>query len=744
MPTTPEEDQLLRAAAALAAGDPQQVVRICERALKRLPGHPDALHLKGLALHLMGERGRAVAAIQQAIRRAPDRAAYHGNLGRVWAAEEEYVKAAACFAEALRLAPDSARDHEDLGVALCCLERLDEGARSFERALELDRRNAGAMLKLARAWAHLGRHAPALGLVERALAADPRLEARALAITGFVRLEQRRWGEAVEAYGRALAREPDQVEALLGRAKAWLRQGEPDRARADGERALAAAPESLEARLLMGQVERDFGDTARAATAFERAIALRPGDFRARWERANLLPPAYESTDHIAAEREAWEGRMRQLADDLRLDSPERINSAAGALKAANDFRLPYQGLDDRPLQQLYGGIVQRIAAARYPHLAHPPVRAPGTRPRVGFISEFLRRHSIWKTHSAWIAASGREFEKFVYYTGVEFDEGFTSVVRDAADHFVQETSVEPLIPRIAEDRLDVLVYLDHGMSVGLQIAAALWLAPVQVNGLGHPVTSGLPTMTHALSSALMEPAEGELHYTESLVRLPNTASCYSLARLEEDLASVPPPVRGEDRVEFLCAQNLKKHLPQHDGLFAHIAAELPAARFHFIARAGEGHDVFARRLAAAFAAEGLESERFCRFHPGLGTTDYIGLNLSCDAFLDTPSWSGNNTAHEAVACGLPIVTWPGSLMRARHGLAILTMLGMTETIAGSADDYVRLAVRLGRDKEWLGHLRQETLVRRRRLFDDPAPIRALEVFLASVTGNRGPLMRTG
>ncbi len=44
-------------------------------------------------------------------------------------------------------------------------------------------------------------------------------------------------------------------------------------------------------------------------------------------------------------------------------------------------------------------------------------------------------------------------------------------------------------------------------------------------------------------------------------------------------------------------------------------------------------------------------------------------LNRCCDLFLDSVGWSGCNSTLEALACGLPVVTWPGELMRGRAAL---------------------------------------------------------------------------
>jgi predicted O-linked N-acetylglucosamine transferase (SPINDLY family) len=71
--------------------------------------------------------------------------------------------------------------------------------------------------------------------------------------------------------------------------------------------------------------------------------------------------------------------------------------------------------------------------------------------------------------------------------------------------------------------------------------------------------------------------------------------------------------------------------------------------------------------------------------------------------------------------------------MRGRHCAAILRMLGVTDTIAASPDDYVAIAVRLARDPAWRATLRARMAENRARLFADPAPVRALETFIEKV-----------
>ena len=72
-----------------------------------------------------------------------------------------------------------------------------------------------------------------------------------------------------------------------------------------------------------------------------------------------------------------------------------------------------------------------------------------------------------------------------------------------------------------------------------------------------------------------------------------------------------------------------------------------------------------------------------------MSQSKFVAAVGQCDVFLDSIGWSGCNSALESLPHNLPIVTMPGALMRGRHSAAILQMMGVTETIAATVDDYV-------------------------------------------------------
>jgi predicted O-linked N-acetylglucosamine transferase (SPINDLY family) len=136
------------------------------------------------------------------------------------------------------------------------------------------------------------------------------------------------------------------------------------------------------------------------------------------------------------------------------------------------------------------------------------------------------------------------------------------------------------------------------------------------------------------------------------------------------------------------------------------------------------------RRLQAAFVAQGVAIRERAIVLPGLAHPDYLRVNRLCDAMLDTLHWSGGNTSLDALACGLPIVTLPGALMRGRQTAGMLDVIGVTELVAADRDDYLRIACRLAGDTGWRSEMHRRIAGAQGRLFDDPAPIERLQAFL--------------
>jgi CRISPR-associated protein Csy1 len=350
----------------------------------------------------------------------------------------------------------------------------------------------------------------------------------------------------------------------------------------------------------------------------------------------------------------------------------------------------------------------------------------------VGFLSHFFVDGTVGRYFAPWITHLDRSrFEVFVYH-GNERSDALTHCLAAAADAFrpIAGRPVRARAEQVRADALDVLVYPESGMHNVTYLMGALRLAPVQCCAWGHPDTTGHRNMDWFISCEPMETSASPGHYRERLALLPGIGTRYEAAHAPGD-ASRAQFGLPEGRTLYLVPQSLFKIHPDNDALVAQVLAGDPAgvavmfvSPLHAVTRA------FAARLERSFARVGLAAADRVVFLPRLSHDDYLRVNTLCDVMLDTLHWSGGNTSLDAIACGLPIVTCPGPVMRGRQSAAMLAILGVPELVAADAPHYVAIATRLGRDIE----LRRATSARMRAghesLFARDEPVRALEDLL--------------
>jgi predicted O-linked N-acetylglucosamine transferase (SPINDLY family) len=364
---------------------------------------------------------------------------------------------------------------------------------------------------------------------------------------------------------------------------------------------------------------------------------------------------------------------------------------------------------------------------------------------RVGYVSSRFRNLSASKYFLGWIREHNRErFEVHAYHVSAKSD-STTAEVRRAVRHFRQlRGSLKETCAAILADQLHVLVFLDVGIDPAMTQLAGLRLAPVQCAAWDHPVTTGLPTIDYFLSSELAEPKEAQDHYSETLIRLPGTGTCYHKPVIPRGLLTKARSDFGirHDAMVYLCCQYAYKYLPAQDHYFVQIAQRLPNSQFVFLTPNKFVAQHLRARLERAFLAAGLRADDFCVLLPEIERFDYWNLCLLGDAVLDPIGWSGGVSTFEAVACGQPIVTLPGEFMRGRQSFAILKQLGVTDTIARDEEEYVSVAVRLALDREWRDSLADKMIANHHLLYSDKGCVEALEKFYCRAVNDRLPANR--
>jgi predicted O-linked N-acetylglucosamine transferase (SPINDLY family) len=719
-------------ASAQESGDLDRAEALYGQALAADPAHPGALHNLAILRANADRTIEAMELLRRAILADPNTPEARFNLGTLFLAHGEVEIAALELNAALNLRPDYPEAMVNLGRVRSMQGDADGALELLLRAEALAPHNDAALMTLGALLMARGRYSEAGQRYALALHIDPTSADAAYNVANALKALGRQ-GEAVAFYDQAVQLRPGYVDALVNRANALREIDRLDEAIETYRRALALKPDEAKLHLNLGQILRDRGDAEAARSALARALALDPEDAHARLAAVMAeLPLVYADEAEVAESRARYAEGLKALADWAA--TPERRRALARAVGMSQPFYLAYQGEDDRELQSAYGDLVCSLTNEACPPGPLSPPPSAGEKIRVGIVSGFFRTHSNWKIPiRGWISQLDRNrFEVIGYQTNARRD-AVTQEAERLCDRFVQgPLSRDAWRERIVQDAPHVLIYPEIGMDPTTPRLAAQRLAPVQCASWGHPDTTGLPTIDIFLSSDLMEPDGADALYTERLERLPGLG-----VWLEPPGDPTPAPSRAdlglrEDAVVFWCGQSLPKYLPRFDAVWPKIAKAAGDCQFVFIGlpQASSAEAVFRTRLMKAFAEAGLDAERHCVVLPRMNEAEFTAALGVADVFLDSLEWSGCNSALEAIACNLPVVTLPGRFMRGRHGLAILTAMDATETVALDLDGYIAIAVRLATDPAWRGDVGRKVAERKGRLYRDPVSVRALEDLL--------------
>jgi predicted O-linked N-acetylglucosamine transferase (SPINDLY family) len=232
--------------------------------------------------------------------------------------------------------------------------------------------------------------------------------------------------------------------------------------------------------------------------------------------------------------------------------------------------------------------------------------------------------------------------------------------------------------------------------------------------------------MDYFISNDLFETAGAAQHYSERLFLLRDLGSLAYYYRPR------PPEVmkRREDfglpagANLYFCPQTLFKVHPEFDAMLAGILRADPRGRVVLIRSKVSS---WVELLAARFRKAMPDVAERIVFVPAQDLGGFLNLLALADVVLDTLHFNGMNSSLESFSVGTPIVTLPTALQRGRHTAGMYRKMDFTECVAADADDYVRIAVKLGTEKDYRRYAGSEILRRNEVLFEDVRVVREFE-----------------
>lgn len=339
-------------------------------------------------------------------------------------------------------------------------------------------------------------------------------------------------------------------------------------------------------------------------------------------------------------------------------------------------FSLPYTGINIIDYQERYQRVVKKILDYFLPNYEIEVNKNQIiNKKKIGFIARDLdKKHTVIKLFKFLMDYFvKKKFEVFFYSYKKKnfFYENEDNVIFFYGNHF-QEVQQE-----ILKNKIDLLFYLDIGMSRYNTILSNYRLGKIQIATWGHPVTSGSNKIDFFLSSEYMENKKSQNLYTEQLILLPGIGINYSFKHLEHY------DFKESNKNLITCLQPLFKLSPNTINLFEKIINKYKI-KITFIGSVNK----FANKSLRKILLKKINEENFDILEP-LSHENYCKLISDSKIILDTCDWSGGNSSLEAIYFNKPIITMKGFNLRSNHTTAILKVLEVENLSSDSEDEFL-------------------------------------------------------
>lgn len=329
--------------------------------------------------------------------------------------------------------------------------------------------------------------------------------------------------------------------------------------------------------------------------------------------------------------------------------------------------------------------------------------RSPRKRLKVGYVTADFRDHSVaFFMHPVMSHHNPDAVEIHVYSSGKR--DAFTELIQQSVPHWheVADVSDEALCERIRADGMDVLVDLS-GHTIGHRLLVfARRAAPVQVTWVGYMLPLGMKAMDYRLLDRRLAPAGHEKYYSETLFRLPYSAS-YSppdYAPLCEE-----PPLLRNGYPTLISLNNSTKITDTMLAVWARILQERPDARLIIMVKEHTA-DAAQANMQPRVEAAGMPLDRVSVVHQQ-PLERFMELGHLADVMLDTAPISGGTTTLHALWMGLPVVTLDAERGVDASSASVLRVVGFGDEVAASEEEYVQRALQFMGDAGYLTQRRK-------------------------------------
>lgn len=686
---------------------PDDALKACDKAIALRPDLVEAYLNRGSILQELKRLEDALSSYDHALKLRPDFAQALNNKGNVLRDLNRPDEALACYEHAVELNRGYFEAHSNRGNALQDLGRFNEAVAAYDTALSIRGDYLDAYVNKGNALLKSGRSEEAIACYDKVLSVNPS-HADAYNNRGNAFNEMRKFSLAVNDYERAISLRPNYAEAFNNYGGALMSLSRADEARAAYEHAVRLKSDFLLAHLNLGDALRSVGFYEDAIKCYEDALNISPDGL--------FIKSILFHTRMLICDWRSFDENLYKFTSELKISSKPVLMFALLAL------------IDDPVLHKKLAHLNAEVCSPSVARLGGIAKYEKRQKIKIGYYSADFHNHATSYLMEELFRIHDRSrFEIIAFSFGPNFEDGMRARLESIFDVFVdvRSKSDAEIASCSREMEIDIAVDLKGFTKDSRMGIFANRCAPIQVNYLGYPGTTGAEYIDYVIADKVLASSSDLDMYVEKVVRLPGcyqvnngnrASSARSFTRSELGLP--------ESGFVFCCFNNNYKILPGTFDVWMRILTAVEGSVLWLY----EDNARAAANLRNEARARGVHPERlvFAKFMP-LG--EHLARVPLADLFIDTSPYNAHTTASDALWTGLPVLTLKGNTFAARVASSLLTAIHLPELITESYEDFEAKAIELATDASKLADIRARLNLDRKTapLFDTNQFAKGLE-----------------
>ncbi len=253
--------------------------------------------------------------------------------------------------------------------------------------------------------------------------------------------------------------------------------------------------------------------------------------------------------------------------------------------------------------------------------------------------------------------------------------------------------------------KIDIDIAIDLMCHTGNRNRFGIFLkkiAPIQINFLGYPGTSGSQLIDYIIADKVLIPDQNQKYFSEKIIYLPDTYQANEDTKIISE-KNFTKEQFGLPKDKFIfCSfnSNHKINVKTFD-LWMKILLQTKNSILWIM----HDNELSKENLKNFALNKGVDLKRLI-FADQLPLDEHLKRLQLADLVLDTFPYNAHTTCSDALRVNLPILTLKGEGFASRVAASLLNSINLNELVTENENDYEKLAIKISENKDYLNDIK--------------------------------------